>query len=259
MYTAISVDRRDGFAIVCLNRPGALNALSRAMQQELNAAITELDEDPSIRVMILTGAGRAFCAGLDLKEIAEIGMPPFGDKAGDDPVRAIDRFKGPVIAAVNGAAVTGGFELVLACDVILASRSARFADTHGRVGVLPGWGLSQRLSRTIGDYRARELSLTGRFVSAEEADRWGLVNRVVPDESLLAEAEAMASLMLATSPGMIERLKSVMRDGGKLSLGDALELEGDRAQRFNPDLAAADVSSRREAVRATGRAEIKSL
>jgi len=259
MYSTISVDRRDGFAIVSLNRPAALNALSRAMQRELNAAITELDEDASTRVLILTGAGRAFCAGLDLKEIAEIGMPPFGEKASEDPVRAINRFKGPVIAAVNGAAVTGGFELALACDVILASRSARFADTHGRVGVMPGWGLSQRLSRTIGDYRARELSLTGRFVSAEEAERWGLVNRVVPDESLLAEAEAMATLMLSTSPGMIERLKSLMCDGGKLALGDALALEGERAQRFNPDLAAADVSNHREGPRPNGQAEIKLL
>ena len=142
-----------------------------------------------MRVLILTGAGKAFCAGLDLKELgsgqAALGGGENGVTA-RDPVAALARFSGPVIGAINGAAVTGGFELALACDVLLASPQARFADTHARVGIAPGWGLSQRLSRAIGIYRAREISLTGNWVSAEQAAAWGFVNRVVPAEELLA-------------------------------------------------------------------------
>ena len=162
-----------GFAVLTLNRPQAMNALSRALMTALADAVDTLATDPAVHVLILTGAGRAFCAGLDLKELGA-GQARLGEGASGvaprDPVTAIGRFAGPVIGAINGAAVTGGFELALACDVLLAAPEARFADTHARVGLASGWGLSQKLSRTIGHYRANELSLTGRWLSARNSD-----------------------------------------------------------------------------------------
>jgi enoyl-CoA hydratase/carnithine racemase len=158
---------------------------------------------PTVRVLVLTGAGKAFCAGLDLKELGA-GQGTLGEgeqrrRPSRDPVEAIERFTGPVIGAINGAAVTGGFELALACDVLLASPAARFADTHARIGIAPGWGLSQKLSRAIGPYRAREVSFTGNWVGAEQAAAWGFVNRVVPAEDLLSTACAMARDMCSWS------------------------------------------------------------
>ena len=134
----------EGYAVLTLNRPAAMNALSRQLREALAQRIDELEADEQTRVLILTGAGKAFCAGLDLKEL---GSGAQGDTVFTvqvrDPVQSLARFSGPVIGAINGAAITGGFELALACDVLLASTQARFADTHARVGVMPGWGLSQ--------------------------------------------------------------------------------------------------------------------
>src|SRR5207253_4228819 len=139
----------------------------------------------------LTGAGRAFTAGLDLKEL---GSDPNGmgaanaTGASENPVLAILECPKPIIGAINGVAITGGFEVALACDVLIASTNARFADTHARVGIMPGWGLSQKLSRIIGVYRAKELSLSGNFLDARTAYDWGLVNRVVEPEELIPAA-----------------------------------------------------------------------
>src|SRR5262249_56634240 len=120
---------------------------------------------------------------------------------------------GPIIGAINGVAVTGGFELALACDVLIVSTAARFADTHARVGVMPGWGLSQKLARVIGIYRAKELSLTGNYLSAEQAEAWGLVNRIVPAEALLPTCEALARDMLSCVPEVVRRYKQVIDSG----------------------------------------------
>jgi len=253
----VLVDREAaGFAVLTLNRPAALNALSTALMAELAAAVDALAADPAVRVLIITGAGRAFCAGLDLKEIgagrAALGSGRTGTGPAD-PLRAIERFAGPVIGAVNGAAVTGGFELALACDVLLASPEARFADTHARVGVAPGWGLSQKLSRVIGPYRAREVSFTGNWVSAEQAAAWGFVNRVVPGERLLAEAATLARDMLSTLPEALVRYKATINDGYALAFGDAMALERERARRDNAGVESGAVEALREAVRARNR------
>jgi enoyl-CoA hydratase len=245
-----------GYAVLTLNRPAALNALSRALMTQLSAAIDALQADPAVRVLILTGAGKAFCAGLDLKELGS-GQAAVGGSEGavntSDPVRALQRFRGPVIGAINGAAVTGGFELALACDVLLASPQARFADTHARVGIAPGWGLSQRLSRAIGIYRAREVSLTGNWVSAEQAAAWGFVNHVVPAEQLLDAARALASDMLSCVPEMLVRYKAIIDDGFALPFGEGMALEKTRSNEFNATVGAAAVEARREAVRARNR------
>jgi enoyl-CoA hydratase len=245
-----------GHAVLTLNRPEALNALSRALMAQLSDAIDRLEADPAVRVLILTGAGKAFCAGLDLKELGS-GQAAVGGREGavdaNDPVSALQRFRGPVIGAINGAAVTGGFELALACDVLLASPQARFADTHARVGIAPGWGLSQKLSRAIGIYRAREVSLTGNWVSAEQAAAWGFVNRVVPAEGLLDAARALAADMLSCVPEMLLRYKAIIDDGFALSFAEGMALEQARSREFNATVGAAAVEARREAVRARNR------
>ena len=254
-----------GYALLTLNRPQAMNALSRGLMAALAAQIDALAANPAVRVLILTGAGRAFCAGLDLKEIGagqgSLGRRSTGPEAAQgvagplasDPVAALARYPGPVIGAINGAAVTGGFELALACDVLLASSAARFADTHARIGVAPGWGLSQKLSRAIGPYRARELSFTGNWLPAAQAADWGLVNRVLAPEELLLAARALALDMLGTLPEMLLRYKAVINDGYALAFGDGMALESQRARAFNAQVGAADVEQRREAVRQRNR------
>ncbi len=151
-------------ATVTLNRPEQMNALSADLRAELSRAFAQLNEDATIKVVILTGAGeRAFCAGLDLKELG--GGASIGTTVMDpnDPVSVLNHFEKPIIGAINGVAITGGFELALACDVLIASTNARFADTHARVGIMPAWGLSQKLSRMIGISSTRQQPMPGAW------------------------------------------------------------------------------------------------
>lgn len=241
-----------GYAAVTLNRPTALNALSRALRATLADVFTTLAQDPAVRVVILTGAGRGFCAGLDLKELAQ--AQPGEAATAANPVAAIEAFPGPVIGAINGVAVTGGFELALACDVLIAAEEARFADTHARVGIMPGWGLSQKLSRTLGIWRAKEISFTGNFLSAQQADAWGLVNRVVPAAELLPQARRMALDMLEADPAMLRGMKRLIDEGFALPMGQARQHErerGDAARRFD----APGVRNWETQVRTRGRAQ----
>jgi enoyl-CoA hydratase len=245
----------DGVAVLTLNRPQAMNALSRELLDALAKALQACGDDPGVRVIILTGAGRAFCAGLDLKELgaggADIGKTTVSSSG--DPVAVMERLKKPVIGAINGAAVTGGLELALACDVLIASTDARFADTHTRVGLASGWGLSQKLSRAAGIYRAREISLGGRWVSADQAAAWGFVNRVVAPSELMPAALALAADMLLAQPGMLERYKAIIDDGFALPFGDAMALERQRAREFNATVTASEIEQRRESVRERNR------
>jgi len=242
-----------GYAVVTLNRPGSMNALSHELRNLLADTFDELEADPDIRAVILTGAGRGFCAGLDLKELAA-GKNEAGDKP-RDPVSAIGRFSGPVIGAINGVAITGGFELALACDVLIASENARFADTHARVGIMPGWGLSQKLSRAIGIYRAKELSLSGNFLSAQQADAWGLVNRVVPADELLPQARQLAEDMLGADPAMLVAYKQNIDQGFAMSFGEGMKFERERADAANRSYATPGVLGWQDTVRSRGRAQ----
>jgi enoyl-CoA hydratase len=230
-------------ALLTLNRPRALNALSSELRALLIQTLTTLDESSDVSVAILTGSGRAFCAGLDLKEIVSSGQHVDANVGAQNVVAAIGRFSKPLIAAVNGLAITGGLEICLACDLLVASESAQFADTHVKVGINPGWGLSQRLSRAIGIFRAKELSLTGRFFSARQAYEWGLVNRVVPDEQLLACAHELAEQIAANELQNVTRMKAVMDAGFALNLGDALEMEAARASMLNSEVTASAVDA----------------
>jgi len=250
--SVIEVHQEAGVALVTLNRPDAHNALNRALSEAIIATFADLAADEGVRAIVLTGAGRAFCAGVDLKALTDepellssgLGLGP------ESPiVVALEQCPQPIIGAVNGAAVTGGFELALACDYLFASEHARFADTHASVGILPGWGLSQKLSRIIGINRAREMSLTGNFIDAERAEAWGLVNRVCAAESLLEEALASAAQIADADPKAVFALKALMNDGVKETLGDALVLEGERGNAFAKTVDYSQMSARLAALR----------
>lgn len=247
----------EGCAVVTLNRPEAKNALSVALRRQLvHLFATELPGHA--RVVVLTGAGAAFCAGLDLKELATAANTyEVITGAALDVAQAIRAFDGPVIGAINGPAITGGFELALACDVLLAGESARFADTHARVGVLPAWGLSQVLQRRIGEGRAKELSFTGNFLDARRAMAWGLVNDVLPDHQLLPAALRLAADMLSVLPDALCAYKRLIDDGGKLPLGDALLLEQERASVWAGRLSATTLAQRRNDVMERGRSQVE--
>lgn len=253
----VLVTRDDAVATVTLNRPEAMNALSRALRAEFAAAMRGLAADDGIRAIVLTGAGeRAFTAGLDLKELgADTGNLGAANAEGADenPVKAIELCPQPVIGAINGVAITGGFEVALACDILIASTNARFADTHARVGVMPGWGLSQKLSRLIGLGRAKELSLTGNFLGAEAARDWGLVNRVVAPEDLLPAAQALARDIASADPAMVRAYRALIDDGYALPYGEALALEHARSSAANRTVSADAVEARRLAVMKRGR------
>jgi enoyl-CoA hydratase len=252
-------ETRDGVTTLILNRPDKMNALSRELRNALTEAFRELADDDS-DVVILTGAGRAFCAGLDLKELGgETGDADDTERrnavAGADIVGAMQACPKPIIGAINGVAITGGFEVALACDLVIASSEARFADTHARVGILPGWGLSQRLSRTIGIYRAKELSLTGNFLDAATAAAWGLVNRVVARDELLPTCEQLARDMASCPPRVLRRYKRLIDDGFATNYGAALDLERRASAQHIASVTAEDIAGRRQAIQERGRSQ----
>ncbi len=250
------VDKADGLALLTLNRPHRLNALSLDLRRALFETFAALEADTETRVVILTGAGRAFSAGLDLEELGN-GAAIHGRKeVWADTGAAVRSFSGPVIGAINGAAVTGGFEIALACDMLIASTHARFGDTHGRVGLLSGWGLSQRLSRVIGLARAKELSLTGNFLDAQTAERWGLVNRVVAPELLLGTCRELAKAMLSVASEFLPRYKRVIDAGYYMSLDDGMAFEAREARAWNETVSASAIASRREQILARGKQQV---
>jgi enoyl-CoA hydratase len=250
------VSKEGAVATVTLNRPDAMNAFSTELRLTLGRAFRELQADPEIRVAIVTGAGRAFCAGMDLKELGSGGDGATGfDKSveGQDMAEAIAGFEGPVIAAVNGHAVTAGFELALACDVIIASSLAKFADTHARVGILPGWGLGVRLPRLIGINRAKELSFTGNTLTAAQAYEWGLVNRVVAPEELLPVCHALATQMAGCVPQVLKGYKKLIDTAYGMHLPEALHFEKAAAIESARQISASTIATRREGVINRGR------
>lgn len=247
------VEKSGGIATVTLNRPTAMNALSRELRAAIAETFEALEADADVQAVILTGAGKAFCAGLDLKELGS-GASTVGGTIGDkDPVTSINQFSGPVIGAINGVAITGGFELALACDVLICSSNARFADTHARVGILPGWGLSQKLSRVLGIYRAKELSLTGNFLSAEQANEWGMINRVVAPEDLLPVCRKLAEDMLSVVPQCLPAYKQLINDGFAQSFGEGLKTELKFSGAANSSVDAKAIEERRAGIQSRGK------
>lgn len=245
-----------GVAVVRLNRPEARNALSVGLRVAASEAIRTLGDDPDVGAIVLTGNGAAFSAGVDLKELGAPGGPPRPPSPGaDNLVAAIVGCRVPVIGAINGLAITGGFELAIACDIILASADARFADTHARVGIMPMWGITQRLPRLIGMSRAKELSFSGNFLDATTAAAWGLVNRVCAPESLLDEAVALAAEIAANDRRAVANLKRAYDEGALVSMGEGFEVEKAAARAHMSSVKPEDIAARREAVQARNRAQ----
>ena len=211
---------------VTLNRPQARNALTVDLMQALCGELVTADDDPSVAAVILTGTDPAFCAGMDLKEAVADGVDP--DLVVDpksNPWTTLRGMTTPVIGAINGACVTGGLELALNCTFNLASDRARFADTHGRVGLHPGGGMSVLLPLAVGLGRARQMSLTAEFIDAQQALAWGLVNAVVPHDELLAEAHRLAGLIAANDRRAVLAINGTYRDLSGMTVADALALE----------------------------------
>ena len=222
----VLVDRDAGVATLTLNRPEARNALSRALLARLRAALAEADEDDSVGAVILTGADPAFCAGLDLKELSANDGAGLGQTHDDLPLGSPwQRIGKPLIGAINGVAVTGGFELALNCDFLVASERASFADTHARVGILPGWGLSVILPQRVGFGMAKRMSFTGDFITAAQAYDAGLVTEVVPHDQLLPRVTELAATIAANHrPAVATYLESYRRIEAEAA-GDGLSLE----------------------------------
>lgn len=251
IYRCLTVECSDaGWAVVAFNRPEQLNTLSIELRQEFDHAVRDLEANAGVHVLILTGTGKAFSAGLDLNDW-DASEHLAAAAYHWDPVASLQRFSGPVIAAINGLTVTGGVELALACDVIVASDLARFADTHARVGLLPGWGGSVRMIERVGLQRAKELALTGRFFSAQEAAQWGFINEVVPHANLLARAQALALQMLQSRPEDLARYKRLLDEESRLALPQALQLERAASQALNQTVSASDLKERLAALRAS--------
>lgn len=255
------VDRADAVATVTLHRPDARNALNAELRRSLWRTMQELDSDPEISAVVLTGADPAFCAGLDLKELASSAGAALTDAGSDADDSAtpgpMPPMTTPVIGAVNGVAITGGFEVALACDFLVASERAAFADTHARVGIMPGWGLTVRLPQAVGFRRAKELSATGNFLDAHTAQAWGLVNHVVPHDDLLTHARHLAADIASNDTEAVRRILRTYDEGALLAGADAWALEGRVAREWQASgRDAEDLEARRRAVTERGRSQV---
>jgi enoyl-CoA hydratase len=248
-------------ATVTLNRPEARNALNRELRKAIPTTLQELDQRDDVLAIVLTGADPAFCAGIDLKELAA-GAPLDATTAVETTVvrprpGPFPEMETPVIGAINGVAITGGFELALACDYLVASDRARFADTHARVGIMPGWGLTVLLAEAIGVRRAKEMSTTGNFLDAETALTWGLVNHVVPHDELLPFCQALGRDIATIDPVAVRRMLQTYDDASLLDGAGAWALETEVSVAWQgAGLDPAAIEKSRQAVVARGRTQL---
>lgn len=247
-------DISDGVATLTLNRPRQMNALSVELRRRMLDAMTSLGKDDTVAVVILTGAGeKAFTAGVDLKEMETAPLTP-EELGPDSPINRAFRVLGkPTIAAVNGFAITGGLELAINCDILVASTNARFADTHARVGIVPGWGMSQLLPRLIGPVRARYMSYTGNFVDAATARNWGLVLDVLPPAELLPFCQKLGRDIASCDRATLADVRRAIAGGLETTLREGLELEGRLSKAATQRLDRAGFAATREAVMSRGK------
>jgi enoyl-CoA hydratase len=245
----ILVEDADGIRAITLNRPARKNALTEAMRQRFCSLLSAAERDPAVRALIVTATDPVFTAGVDFNEVAShaASASAYDAQFAVNPGSALRAMSKPVVAAVNGACVSGGLEIALSCAFIVASERARFADTHARLGVVAMWGLTALLPRAVGIRKAREMSLTGNFVAADEALRIGLVNHVVAHGELLPFTRALAG-QIPDLPAVAETLLLYDR-GHSLSLADALALEAQHTARRAFDAAAFGVRGRDTAAR----------
>ncbi len=232
--TQLLLDVSDEVATVTLNRPEARNALSSDLTNELDDVIVDLDQNPDVRAIILTGTDPAFSAGFDLRSLSTE-LREVREQRHAAPIAHLGMLAvhdTPVIGAINGPAVTGGLELALACDFLIASERARFADTHARVGAMPGGGMTIRLPELIGLNRARQMSLTGDFIDAQKALDWGLVNEVVPHEELMPRCRLLAQTIASIPAENVRHLRHMYAEIGDLVGHEAWKVEMDHSRRW---------------------------
>ena len=268
MSEVVRVETNDRVCTVTLDRPEARNALNTALHRASASALAAAEDDEGVDVVVLTGADPAFCAGLDLKELGSGGANLAGghhDDGGGDgldgldeprwttPIEAVWAMTKPVIGAINGACVTGGFELALGCDFLVASERAFFGDTHARVGVTPGGGMSVYLPMAVGLRRAKEMSLSGNFVDAAEAHRLGLVNHVVAHDELLSSAHALAIDIAANDGPTVRHLKALYDHNAALPVGEAIAHERAVFRDYRVDFD--EIERRRAAIVERGRSQ----
>jgi enoyl-CoA hydratase len=244
------IDTTDRIRTLTLNRPQSRNALSAALRRQFFAALRDAEADEAVDVVILTGADPVFCAGLDLKELGDTTELP-------DISPKWPPMSKPVIGAINGAAVTGGLELALYCDILIASEQARFADTHARVGLLPTWGLSVRLPQKVGVGMARRMSLTGDYLSAEDALRAGLVTQVVPHDQLLSTARRVATSIVGNNQKAVRALLASYHRIDDAQTGEGLWIEATSARQWMSSASGDDIAANRDAVIQRGRTQVR--
>ncbi len=254
----VLVEVQDRVATMTLNRPEVRNALNEELRNAIVRVGLELEADPSVDILILTGADPAFCAGLDLKELAS-GENNLSRSTGDEGQRRLPLppTNKPVIGAINGVTVTGGLELALCCDFLVASEHARFADTHARVGVQPGWGMTVHLTQAVGLRRAKEMSATGNYIDAGTALAWGLVNHVVPHAELLPFCRQLAADIVSNDSAGVQHMFATYDEGSETTAAEAWGVEARNARRWLEEGGGRqeDIAKRREAIQARGRSQ----
>ena len=229
-YENLIYEKKDGLAKITINRPAVMNAITPTLLAEMKAAVLEAGKDSEVKVIVLTGAGRAFSAGVDLIALGDRKLD--GGKVGpilDDPARAlieaIQDVPKVVIAMVNGFCITGAMEIMLGCDLVIAAEEAKFGDTHARWGLRPTWGMSQRLPRAVGMLKAKELSFTADLITGKEAQQLGLVNMAVPADKLEEAVQELIKKLMANSEASMAAYKYLYNQGAKDTLEKGLDLE----------------------------------
>ena len=253
---SLLIERSERIATLTLNRPQQHNALSRVLRENLTRAFIGLEADDDIDVIIITGAGdKAFCAGVDLKELETSPLTP--DDMGYDCafMEALFALRKPMIAAVNGIAAAGGFEIAGSSDLIVAAEHARFADTHSRVGIVSAWGFTQTLRQLVGPARARYLSFTGNYISAQTAKDWGLAIEVVAASELQAHCRRLAADIASCHQPTLRKVRDCMKRGERETAAAGLQLEAGYAKACVVDLDLAAFVERRERVMSRGRTQ----
>ncbi|MBO0677544.1 enoyl-CoA hydratase [Mycolicibacterium sp. S2-37] len=254
--TLVQVADVDHVRLLTMNRPEARNALSRDLIRALYTELDRADGEGSVHAVVLTGADPAFCAGVDLKEAARDGSDYFAEFQSQSCITRVAEMRTPIIGAINGAVFTGGLEMALGCDFLIASQRAVFADTHARVGILPGGGMTARLPQVVGAAMARRLSMTGEVIDAERAERIGMVTEVVAHERLLDRAIELAAQVAEVPAATMAGLKQIYTRGSDPVISPALAAEQDVAGSQARDFAG--LSSRFQDVTARNRAQIVS-
>ena len=222
-YESIIFEKEDNIAIITFNRPEARNAVNNQVRAEFTAAIAEVEADDDIKVLILTGSGKAFASGVDIKEFSK--TTPYHAHNLFRLGERVEKLPKPVIAAVNGFSLGGGNEIALGCDIIIASEKAKFGQPELNIGIIPGGGATQRLPRMIGVCRAKELIFTSDIITAEEAFNLGMINRVVPEDQLMPTAKEIAKKIATKSPAALKLAKQAINYGMQTNLESGLKYE----------------------------------